>query len=142
MTNDQKVKESIMLAEVETLIVGYNENWKVECGLGKRNNQNFVQIPFLTFINMLEYKAKNFGIKVIKTEESYTSGTSCLDGEEPTRYFYDKSRRIKRGLFKSNNDIFINSDVNGSYQIMKKVVPNAFADGIEDVVLHPVKINF
>ena len=51
-----------------------------------------------------------------------------------------KKRRIKRGLFKSNNGTLINSDLNGAYQIIKKVVPNAFADGIEGVVLHPVRV--
>ena len=48
---------------------------------------------------------------------------------------YDKSRRIKRGLFKSNKGILINADVNGAYQIIKKVSPNAFANGVEGVGL-------
>ena len=41
---------------------------------------------------------------------------------------YDKSRRIHRGLFVGNNGIQINADVNGAYQILKKVIPNAFAN--------------
>ena len=55
--------------------------------------------------------------------------------------FYNKDRRIHRGLFISNQDIHINADVNAAYQIMKKVFPNAFADGIEGVALHPVRVN-
>ena len=53
-----------------------------------------------------------------------------------------KSRRIVRGLFKSNSGLLINSDVNGSLQIMKKVFPNAFEIryGIEGV-LTPIVIN-
>ena len=90
---------------------------------------------------MIKYKAKECGIKVVITEESYTSGTSFLDLEMPTKENYNKSRRIKRGLFKSNTGKLINADINGSLQIIKKVVPNAFADGIEGVVLHPVVIN-
>lgn len=31
--------------------------------------------------------------------------------------------------------------LNGSLQIMKKVFPKAFAEGIEDVGLHPVRVN-
>ena len=54
---------------------------------------------------------------------------------------YKKSRRVKRGLFISNNGIKINADVNGAYQIIKKVFPNVFLDGIEGVVLHPVRVN-
>ena len=90
---------------------------------------------------MIQYKAEEVGIKVVVTEESYTSGTSFLDGEEPIKENYNKSRRVKRGLFKSNKGKLINADINGSLQIIKKVVPNAFANGIEGVVLHPVIIN-
>ncbi|MED3770708.1 hypothetical protein AAW492_14565, partial [Geobacillus stearothermophilus] len=56
---------------------------------------------------------------------------------------YSKNRRIKRGLFKSNKGILINADVNGAYQIIKKVSPNAFnkSYGVEAVVLQPSKIS-
>jgi len=54
---------------------------------------------------------------------------------------YNKARRIHRGLFKSNEGRLINADLNGSLQIMKKVFPKAFAEGIEDVGLHPVRVN-
>jgi putative transposase len=87
------------------------------------------------------YKAENVGIKVILVEESYTSGTSFLDGEMPIKENYNKSRRIHRGLFKANNGRLINADLNGAYQIMKKVFPEAFAEGIEGVGLHPIKVN-
>lgn len=51
-----------------------------------------------------------------------------------------KSRRVHRGLFVGNKDTKINADVNGAYQIMKKVIPNAFANGIEGAGLHPLTI--
>jgi putative transposase len=35
----------------------------------------------------------------------------------------------------------INADVNGAFQIMKKVAPNAYANGVEGVVIHPIKVN-
>jgi putative transposase len=89
---------------------------------------------------MLQYKCENNGIKFILTEENYTSGTSFLDLELPVKEKYNKSRRIHRGLFQSNTGKLINADVNGSYQIMKKVFPNAFVDGIEGVGLHPLSI--
>ena len=78
---------------------------------------------------------------MILTEESYTSGTSFLDKESPIKEFYDKKRRKHRGLFVSNQGISINADVNAAYQIMKKVFPNVFADGIEGVVFHPVRVD-
>ena len=50
-----------------------------------------------------------------------------------------KKRRVYRGLFISKSGKSINADVNGAYQIMKKVVPDAFSEGIEGVGLHPVR---
>ena len=70
---------------------------------------------------MLTYKAQQVGIAVIVTEESYTSGTSYIDNEVPIKDNYDKSRRKHRGLFVSNKGIAINADVNGAYQILKKM---------------------
>lgn len=106
---------------VGKIIIGNNQGWKQEVDIGKRNNQNFVTIPYLTLINMIKYKAELVGIEVIVTEESYTSGTSYYDDEMPTKANYNKSRRKTRGQFVSNSGIKINADVNGSYQIMKKV---------------------
>ncbi|MGL5381533.1 IS200/IS605 family accessory protein TnpB-related protein, partial [Clostridium sp.] len=109
--------------------------------MSKQNNQNFVQIPFNMLIQMIKYKGENAGIKVIESDEKYTSGTSFLDNEEPKKEYYNKSRRIKRGLFKSNKSLIINSDINGSYQIIKKVFSKAFTNGIEGVGLHPIRVN-
>ena len=47
---------------------------------------------------------------------------------------------VKRGLFKSANGKYINADVNGSYNIMRKAIPNVFANGIEGVVVHPLVV--
>ena len=80
------------------------------------------------------------GICRLTPDESYTSGTSYLDDETPTKENYNKDRRIQRGLFQAKN-MLINADVNGSYQIMKKVFPKAFANGIEDAGSHPVVVN-
>ena len=104
-------------------------------------NQNFISIPHSKLIQQIEYKAKVVGINVIITEESYTSGTSFLDNESPIKENYNKSRRIYRGLFVSDKGIKINSDVNGSLQIMKKVFPNAFSHGIEDYWFNPIRVN-
>ena len=125
--------------KIDTIVVGHNKNWKQECSMGKRSNQNFVAIPYDMLISQLKYKCENVGIKFIETEESYTSGTSFLDGELPCKENYDKSRRIRRGLFQAENCL-INADVNGSLQIIKKVFPDAFSYGIE-VRLTPIIIN-
>ena len=126
---------------VSVIVIGHNKEWKQNSILSKKVNQHFVQIPFNTLIQQIQYKAEEFGIKVILVEESYTSGTSFLDNELPAKENYNKSRRKHRGLFKSNNGTLINADVNGAFQILKKVFPNAYANGIEAVVFQPIKVN-
>ena len=101
---------------VSTVIVGKNTGQKINNKL-----KNFVQVPLFRLINMIKYKAELAGITFIQVNESYTSGTSFLDNELPTKECYDKSRRKCRGLFLSNNSKRINADVNASFQIMKKV---------------------
>lgn len=127
--------------EINTIIIGNNNNWKQNSKMSKKVNQNFISIPYYNFIQKVQYKAEEFGIKVVITEESYTSGTSFLDNELPIKENYNKNRRKYRGLFVSNNGIKMNADANGSYQIIKKVFPKAFAEGIEGVGLHPFKVN-
>lgn len=127
--------------DIDTIVIGLNKTWKQESKLVSKANQNFISIPYDKLINQIKYKAENLGINVIITEESYTSGCSFLDNEEIGKDTYDKSRRIYRGLFKSNQGKLINSDVNGSYNIIRKAFPKAFADGIEGVDLHPIRVN-
>lgn len=123
-----------------TIIIGNNKDWKRGSKMSKNVNQSFVGIPHQRFIEKIKYKCENVGLNLIITEESYTSGTSFLDGELPCKDNYDKTRRKYRGLFISNEGIKINADVNGAYQIIKKVSPNLF-DGVEGVGLHPFKVN-
>jgi len=101
---------------VSTVVVGKNTGQKI-------NNRfkNFVQVPLFRLIEMIQYKAKLAGITFIQVNESYTSGTSFLDNELPTKEYYNSNRRKFRGLFFSNNLKRINADVNASFQIMKKV---------------------
>lgn len=101
---------------VSTVVVGKNTGQKINCKL-----KNFVQVPLFRLISMIKYKAELAGITFIQVNESYTSGTSFLDNESPTKAFYNKSRRRFRGLFLSNDLKRINADVNASFQIMKKV---------------------
>lgn len=93
---------------------------------------------------MLKYKCERNGISIIITEESYTSKASFLDldmipvyKKENNEEHMFSGKRLKRGLYKSKTGKLINADVNGSYNILRKAIPNAFAEGIEDVVVHP-----
>ena len=113
-----------------TIVVGKNIGWKQESKMSKLANQSFVQIPYAVFINMLEYKCQRQGLNFISVDEAHTSKTSWLDGEEPKHHEQYVGMRVKRGLFRSADGTRINADVNGAMQIVRKVFPNAKADGV------------
>ena len=115
----RKIVDMAISSGVGLIVIGSNHGWKQEVHMGNITNQNFVSIPYKTLTDMIAYKARLEGIEVKTVRESYTSGTSYLDGEKPEREYYDKARRVKRGLFKSNIGILINADVNAAYQMMK-----------------------
>ena len=137
----RKIVNGCINGNINTIVIGYNKDWKRDSKLSRIVNQSFTGLPTQRFIEMIQYKAQESGINVILTEESYTSGTSFLDNEMPAKQNYDKSRRVYRGLFVSDGGNKINADINASYQILKKVFPKAYANGIEGVVLHPVRVN-
>jgi putative transposase len=121
------------------ILIGYNLQWKQGIHLGKKTNQNFVALPFLTLIHQIQYKGELVGIRVDTINEDHTSKCSFLDNEPILHHENYMGTRMTRGLFKSSNGQIINADCNGAYNIVRKAVPNAFnADGIEGVGLHPV----
>ena len=147
-----KVSKSLVtylaLRNINTLIIGNNKGWKQNTKLGKVNNQSFIQIPFYKLIQKLEYKCKLQGINVEVISEEYTSKSSFLDLEKIKKCNNLKRRgkRINRGMYRTWKGRLINSDVNGSFNILRKCKPNAFDDfqkngnGILDVVVHPLVI--
>ena len=116
----REIVNQLVSHNVTNLIIGYNKGWKQDTNLGKVNNQKFVQIPFLMFINMLMYKCELAGIKCETIQESHTSKCSFLDHEEICHHDKYLGRRIHRGLFKSATGQVINADVNGSLNIMRR----------------------
>lgn len=137
--------DDLVARNISTLVIGKNDGWKQNLNLGTKNNQQFTYVPHARFISMLSYKAELVGITVIISEESYTSKASFLDSDDiPVYGTAVKPKfsgvRAKRGLYISKNGTRINADVNGSLNILRKVVPNAFDNGIQGVVVHPVKV--
>ena len=132
------IVNQLVSKEVNTLIIGKNNEWKQDTKMGKVGNQNFVQIPFNKFISMLTYKCEMEGINVELVTEEYTSKCSFLDNEEIGKHDVYMGKRKHRGLFISSTGKTINADVNGSYNILRKCKPSAFtAKGVQGVVVHP-----
>jgi putative transposase len=140
-----KVIEYCITNNIGTIVIGHNKNWKQNIDMGKKNNQNFVSIPFYILTRQLQYKGEEIGNQVILQEESHTSKCSFLDSESIEHHETYIGKRISRGLFRSDKGIIINADVNGSLNIGRKAIPKAFvktiADGIEGVVLHPKRVD-
>jgi putative transposase len=136
----RRIVDRLVAHCVGTLVVGKNDSWKQAIGLGKRTNQNFVFVPHARFIDMLRYKAELVGIQVVVSEESYTSKCSFLDLEPVGKHEVYAGKRVKRGLFQAANGRRLNADVNGAFNILRKVVPDAFGNGIGGVVVHPTRI--
>ena len=113
----RKLVDLLAVKGVSTLIIGKNDQQKQ-----KNKIKNFVQVLIFRLLELIKEKAERLGIKVIVLRESYTSRTSFLDNEKSIKANYDKSRRIKRGLFISNGGRKIHADVNGAYQIMRRAV--------------------
>jgi putative transposase len=109
--------------------------------IGKRNNQNFVQLPFNKLIGQIKYKAEELGINAIIQNESHTSKCSILDKESIEHHDAYIGKRIKRGMFRSANGTLIHADLNAVYNIIRKAVPEAFADGIEGIGLYPISLS-
>ena len=113
----RKIIDLALQHNCNTIVIGDIEGIKQENDI-----KSFVNMPHQKLVDKIEYKAKLVGLKVVYVKENYTSGCSALDLENINKDNYDKSRRIVRGLFRSNQGTLVNSDVNGSLNILRKYV--------------------
>ena len=107
---------------IGNIVIGKNKGWKQSINIGRKNNQNFVQIPHAKLIRYIQFKAKNLGVLVEVNEESYTSKCDSLALEPVQKHPEYLGRRIKRGLFKSSVGFVINADINGAINILRKAL--------------------
>lgn len=134
--------------EIDTIVIGKNTFWKQEVGMGKVQNQSFVQIPFFKLVQQISYRAERLGIRVVEQEESYTSKASFLDRDTIPVYAKEteapvfSGKRIHRGIYRSKDGTILNADLNGSANVLRKAYPNAFAAGTPKfdevcIIVHP-----
>jgi putative transposase len=140
-TASRFIVNQLVRQNITHLIIGKNENWKQSINLGSKTNQNFTNIPHARFIQQIEYKAKLSGVKVQINEESYTSKCSFLDFEPIRKHEQYLGKRIKRGLFRSKSGMIYSADLNGSLNILRKVVGDSIFDrnSVERLVVSPVR---
>ena len=115
--------------EIKVIIVGKNKGQKNEINLGSKNNRAMYNFPHARFIEILKYKAMLNDILVVETEESYTSKTSFIDNEDLAEYNKTtqgmksqlSGKRIHQ-VFITKNKIKLHADINGSFNIVRKVL--------------------
>jgi IS605 OrfB family transposase len=105
---------------IGSIVIGDFSNIKQNINIGKKNNQNFVNIPYGIFKRKLQSKCEQIGIEYHLQEESYTSKCSFLDNEPIKKHDTYKGKRVKRGLFKTSQGYLINADTNASANILVK----------------------
>ncbi|MEG3988632.1 transposase [Microcoleus sp. S28C3] len=140
-TASSAIIKELVNRQIGLLVIGWNHDFKDGIHTGKVNNQNFACIPHARFVQMLQYKGKLAGIKVVLVEENYTSKCSALDREPIQKHSDYTGSRVKRGLFRTQTGRFINADVNGSLNIGRKAVGDGFIpNSIEGFVVNPVRL--
>jgi len=112
--------------DVTYFVVGLNKGWKQEINIGKSNNQKFVSIPHTQFVEMLRYKCALAGIHFETINEAYTSKCSFLDNEPLRHRKKYMGKRVHRGLFRASDGRFINADIHGAYNTLRKAIGKEF----------------
>lgn len=142
--------------EIGTVIFGWNERHKDGIDIGKKNNQEFVQIPTARLKNRIAQLCVSYGIKFVETEESYTSKSSFFDldalpvfGEKSERVAFSgkRGKKIKgkkdnlgRGGYRTAQGHFLNSDAHGAANIARKVALQlglSLAEVVKGALTHP-----
>ena len=123
----KKIIDYCIAHDIGTLVIGYNETFQRNSDMNKRNNQNFVNIPYGKLRSKLEYLCELNGIVFVKQEESYTSLSSFWDKDiipvynaDNPQFYKFSGTRIQRGLYRTADGTLLNADVNGALNILKK----------------------
>ncbi|MBC1218328.1 IS200/IS605 family element transposase accessory protein TnpB (plasmid) [Trichormus variabilis ARAD] len=131
------------------VVFGWGQGIKQEIDLGKKRNQQFVQIPTARLKARIEQLCQQHGIEFVETEEANTSAASFVDGDmlpkhgEKPDSWKSSGRRVKRGLFRTAMNWCINADCNGAANIIRKVSTKLGLDlsGVSRGALtHPTRI--
>lgn len=112
---------------IGVIVFGWNKGQRQDVHLGSTTNQSFVQIPTARLKERIAQLCQRYGIEFVETEESYTSKASFVDddrlpkiGEKPDGW-KESGKRVKRGLYRTALNWYINADCNGAANILRKV---------------------
>lgn len=115
-----------LMHKIGNVVFGWNAGHKDSSNMGKKNNQNHVQIPTAKFKARLQQLCEEHGLQFHETEESYTSLSSFLDNDELPKYG-EKPKEWKPSgtrngrTYTTKDGTIVNADCNGAANILKKV---------------------
>lgn len=136
--------------DIGTVVFGWNKGSKTNINIGKRNNQNFVQLPTAKLKARLEAVLEEVGVTFVETEEAYTSKASFLDGDSLFKYgekpngWQASDRRTTTKLYRTAKGWIVNADCNGAANILRKVASILGLDLSEitrGAVTRPLRLN-
>ena len=146
--------------EVTQLVLSKNLSFAKTAGkieLRKKTKQNFYQIPFGKFLNLIEEKAFHYGISITDIDEAYTSKTSSLTADvnqvkqmaankepitsnELNGVRGVKNQKLTRGLFKDKVlNTIIHADINAAVNHIKVGFPGCIST--ENLLKYRKKLN-
>ena len=108
-----------------TVVFGWNEGIKQKSNLGKKNNQNFVQLPTAKLKERLKVVLTEIGVNFVEVNEAYTSKASFLDSDFIPEYdnkpdgWKPSGRRIATKLYRTAKGWIVNADAQAAANILK-----------------------
>jgi putative transposase len=113
-----------------------------------KNSVDYKALPTKVSCQIIKLVHRNWNSYVAAIEEYKIHPEKFIAKPKIPRYkdkikgrcvlIFLSGRRVKRGLYKSAKGILINADLNGSYNILRKAIPNAI-EGIEGLGVIPFR---
>ena len=134
---------------IGTVVMGWNQGVKQKVNLGKRNNQNFYQLPTAKLKERLKVVLTEIGVSFVEVNEAYTSKASFLDGDSIPKYgekpenWKPSGRRIATKLYRTAKNWLVNADAQAAANILKVAsIPGVSLDKItRGSVTCPIRLN-
>src|SRR5262249_41405994 len=137
-TASRRIIDVLVAEGIGRVCIGKNPLWKQDIHMGRRNNQDVVQVPHARFIELLAYKAElvgiQLGIQVCVTEET-ARARPASSMRTPCR---STARRIVRLQWQAREARALSSHHWASHQCrcerrvqhtIRKVLPDSLARG-------------
>jgi transposase len=117
----RRLLEILQENEVTTLYTSRNLG-KIIPNMGKVNNQKFVSLPIMKFLDYIKLNAAEYGIELVDDlDEAYTSRSSCFS-DESNLFLAQKLGKEKRALMATKKGERTDKDEHKLQEIGRKLI--------------------